>query len=111
MSTGAVQSATDDDQQAMSRLAAPGFGVYMAPESKRPWRVMVAEGGSVVVADGPEIVGMACYLDMELTVPGVATLPIAGVAAVVVSPTHRRRGILRAMLTDLHQRIGATGAP
>ena len=111
MTTWAVRSATDDDQQAMSRLAATGFGVYMAPESKRPWRVMVAEGGSVVVADGPEIVGMACYLDMELTVPGGATLPIAGISAVVVSPTHRRRGILRAMVTDLHRRIGETGAP
>ena len=38
----------------------------------------------------------------ELTVPGLARLPAAAVAAVSVRPTHRRRGILRQMVAADH---------
>ncbi|PXA69810.1 GNAT family N-acetyltransferase [Cryobacterium arcticum] len=37
--------------------------------------------------------------EMGLTVPGGATLPSYAISSVTVSPTHRRRGIARAMLT------------
>jgi predicted acetyltransferase len=106
-----VRSATEDDQSAMSRLAAVCFGAYTDSESSPPWQVMVADEGSVVVEDGAEIVGMARYLDMELTVPGGAVLPTAGLSAVAVAPTHRRRGLLRAMYTELHDRIARAHYP
>ena len=38
--------------------------------------------------------------------PGGAVLPMAGVSGVAVSPTHRRRGVLRAMFAELHGRMG-----
>lgn len=95
----------------MSRLAATCFGAYTEPESQPPWKAMVAENGSLVVADGAEIIGMARYLDMEMTVPGGAVLPTAGVSAVAVAPTHRRRGVLRDMYVELHQRIASAGYP
>src|SRR4029078_4303769 len=38
---------------------------------------------------------------MELTVPGGASVPLAGVSAVAVFPTHTRRGILRSMMTAM----------
>lgn len=72
---------------------------------------MVADGGSVVVCDGSEIVGMACYLDLEMTVPGGAVVPTAGLSAVAVAPTHRRRGVLRAMYDELHDRIAGADYP
>ena len=37
--------------------------------------------------------------EMGLTVPGGVTLPSYAISSVTVSPTHRRRGIARAMLT------------
>lgn len=89
----------------MSRVIATGFGAYMNPDSKRPWQTMVADHGSVIAEDDAEIVGAACYLDLELTVPGGTVLPAAGVSAVAVAPTHRRRGVLRAMYDELHTRI------
>jgi predicted acetyltransferase len=53
------------------------------------------------------IVGGAGAFPFELSVPG-GSLPCAGVTAVGVHPTHRRRGILRAMmdtqLRDVHER-------
>ncbi|MFL5959960.1 MAG: GNAT family N-acetyltransferase [Gaiellaceae bacterium] len=54
-----------------------------------------------------EIVGGAGVFPFELSVPG-GSLPCAGVTAVGVHPTHRRRGVLRAMmdrqLRDVHER-------
>ena len=41
----------------------------------------------------------------ELTVPGGQRLPAAAVSAVTVLPTHRRRGILRAMVAAEHEAI------
>ena len=54
-----------------------------------------------------QIVGGAGAFPFELSVPG-GSLPCAGVTAVGVHPTHRRRGVLRSMmdaqLRDVHER-------
>jgi predicted acetyltransferase len=54
-----------------------------------------------------QIVGGAGAFPFELSVPG-GSLPCAGVTAVGVQPTHRRRGVLRSMmdtqLRDVHER-------
>jgi predicted acetyltransferase len=47
--------------------------------------------------DGDRAVGTAAAFDFTMTVPGGA-LPVAGVTAVGVLATHRRRGILRQMM-------------
>lgn len=95
----------------MARLDATCFGHVVHPSAAAAWRTMIPEGGAVIVADGPDVVGQALYMDMRLTVPGGAELPIAGLSWVAVAPTHRRRGLLRAMLTVTHDRIGAAGYP
>ena len=66
---------------------------------------------TVLACDGRDVVGMAHYLDLRLTVPGGAVLPMAGVTIVGVAPTHRRRGILRTMYTELHNRIADARYP
>ncbi|HET7572025.1 MAG TPA: GNAT family N-acetyltransferase [Gaiellaceae bacterium] len=57
--------------------------------------------------DGDGIVGGAGAFPFDLSVPG-GSLPCAGVTVVGVHPTHRRRGVLRAMmdaqLRDVHER-------
>lgn len=54
-----------------------------------------------------QVVGGAGALPFELSVPG-GSVPCAGVTAVGVHPTHRRRGVLRSMmdtqLRDVHER-------
>ncbi|MGW5049854.1 GNAT family N-acetyltransferase [Actinokineospora sp. NPDC004072] len=59
--------------------------------------------------DADRIVGGAAIFSRVMAVPGAA-LPIARVSWVGVSPTHRRRGILTAMmrrqLTELHETGG-----
>jgi predicted acetyltransferase len=48
--------------------------------------------------DGDRIVGTGGAYSMDLTLPGLTTIPIGGLTAIAVLPTHRRRGILRSMI-------------
>jgi predicted acetyltransferase len=58
--------------------------------------------------DEDRIVGGAAAVTYRMTVPGGAQVPTAGVTAVGVLPTHRRRGVstalMRAQLDDIHER-------
>jgi predicted acetyltransferase len=60
----------------------------------------------VAVEDGMIVGGAGAYL-FDTTVPGGARVPTAGVMAVGVLPTHRRRGILRGLMRkeidDIHE--------
>ncbi|HUK69354.1 MAG TPA: GNAT family N-acetyltransferase [Streptosporangiaceae bacterium] len=62
---------------------------------------------SLAAFDGAVIAGSACVFSIRLGVPG-AVLPAAGVSGVSVLPPHRRRGILRSLMTrqlaDIHDR-------
>ena len=72
------------------------LGTILPPE-----RVLVA-------LDGGEIVGGAGAYLFDTTVPGGAQVATAGVMAVGVLPTHRRRGaltaLMRSQLADAHER-------
>ena len=62
----------------------------------------------LAAVDGDAIVGGAGAYLFETTVPGGAQVPTAGVMAVGVLPTHRRRGALTALmrkqLADAHEK-------
>ena len=68
------------------------------------------EGGRTWAAvDDGQICGTFRSWPTELTVPGLACLPAAGVSAVTVLPTHRRRGVLRSMTATEHAAIRESG--
>ena len=68
------------------------------------------EGGRTWAAvDDGQICGTFRSWPTELTVPGLACLPAAGVSAVTVLPTHRRRGVLRSMVATEHAAIREHG--
>ena len=48
--------------------------------------------------DGDEVVGTLVSLDLRLTVPGRAQIPLDGISAVTVAATHRRQGLARRMM-------------
>ena len=95
----------------MSLLGAASFGGFLHPDSLAAWRTQMPTDSTVVACDGRDIVGMAHYLDLQMTVPGGVAVPVAGVTWVAVAPTHRRRGVLRALYTELHQRIADARYP
>jgi predicted acetyltransferase len=88
-----------------------GIGQYFGarPDEQRLQRfskVLDIERMHAALEDG-EIVGGGGAFSFDLSVPG-GTLPCAGVTVVGVYPTHRRRGVLRALmdaqLRDVHER-------
>jgi predicted acetyltransferase len=59
--------------------------------------------------DGGRVCGTFRSWPTELTVPGGGRLPVAAVTGVTVLPTHRRRGILTALMTAGHAAIRERG--
>lgn len=106
-----VRSAEEADWPAMALVAATCFGVWQPPEAAEAWRSMMPPDSAVVACDGSDVVGTAVFLDLCVTVPGGAVLPMAGVSWVAVLPTHRRRGALRKMFEELHVRMAAKRYP
>jgi predicted acetyltransferase len=83
------------------------FGRLVSEEdAERMARVLPPERVHAAFDDGVAVGGAGAYL-FDLTVPG-GSVPTAGVVAVGVMPTHRRRGILselmRRQLEDTHER-------
>jgi predicted acetyltransferase len=106
-----LRDVAEDDWPKVALLTATSFGGTWHPETFAAWRTLMPPRSSVVVGNGDDVVGMVHYLDLKLTVPGGAVLPAAGITWVGVAPTHRRRGLLRAMYTELHQRLAEAGYP
>jgi len=48
--------------------------------------------------DGTSVVGTLASLDLQLTVPGPVQIPLTGISAITVAPTHRRQGVARRMM-------------
>ncbi len=55
------------------------------------------------------LVGVAGSFPLTLTVPGGTRIDVPGVTWVSVAPSHRRLGVLRKMLGELHSRYHAEG--
>ena len=75
------------------------FGVIPSAEAIERSKAGFEIDRSLAVFDGGMLVGTAGAISTELTLPGLTTLPVAAVAFVSVSPTHRRRGFLRRMMS------------
>ncbi|GAA2295919.1 GNAT family N-acetyltransferase [Streptomyces kunmingensis] len=61
--------------------------------------------------DGEELVGFAAAHPFTVSVPGGGELSCPGLTFVSVAPTHRRRGVLSGMVSELFARCARQGAP
>lgn len=98
-------TANRDDVDELCELDGRNFGfrfdgdsIERIRDSFELSRFVVARDSSV---DGRPMVGAAGNFGLELTLPGPAVLPMAGVTWVSVSTTHRRRGIAARMMAWL----------
>jgi predicted acetyltransferase len=82
------------------------------PQEDRAQRVLrfLAPGRMHAAWDGGEAIGGAGAFSLELSVPG-GRLPAAGVTVVGVMPTHRRRGVLTALMRAQLDDVRARGEP
>lgn len=73
-------------------------GVAEAPEERDLWRDLTECERSIGAWDGETCVGTAGAFSFRMSVPGGALVDTAGVTMVGVAATHRRRGLLTAMM-------------
>jgi predicted acetyltransferase len=97
--------------EALLHLDGRAFGITYADDEIEDLRQLLELDRLLVAVDGPELVGAAGAWTFELTVPGGATLPTAGVTWVSVSGTHRRRGILRQLMARQLDDVVERGDP
>src|SRR5205823_1786307 len=80
------------------RTEAAAFGAHVTDEEIDVAGRAFEPDRSLAVFDNGRIVATAGALSFELTLPGLTSVPVAGVSYVGVLPTHRRRGVLRSMM-------------
>jgi predicted acetyltransferase len=103
--TYVLRRVTEDEFPGWARAIANSYAEDLTDEQVAAERATTELDRTLGAFDGSEPVGGTAAFTRQLAVPG-AVLPVAGITWVGVAPTHRRRGILTAMmrrqLDDLH---------
>jgi predicted acetyltransferase len=106
MNTFPIRPVTGAEWPDFARVAEEAFNLTTPPPLLERYRAVTEFDRTLGVFDRGEIVGSAGVVSFTMTLPG-GPAPVAGVTAVAVLPSHRRRGILSALmrrqLDDLHE--------
>ena len=106
-----IRTPTVDDLDAMFRRDEEAFGGAFTDEQRTTWRGLLDLDRFHIACDGTSLVGLAGSHELELTLPGGATVPMAGTTWVSVAPTHRRQGLLRRLMDAVHADADQRGEP
>ncbi|WP_030766548.1 MULTISPECIES: GNAT family N-acetyltransferase [unclassified Streptomyces] len=79
-------------------------------EVREKHHALLASCDRIGAYDGTALAGFMAAHDFRLSVPG-ADLPCPGLTFVGVAPTHRRRGVLTALMDEMLRRTAAAGSP
>lgn len=104
-----IRPITDDEVEALCDAVVRGFGDDSDKEFPDRVRRSMPLDRTLAAFDGPDIVGTFGEYPLQVTVPGGAQLDMAGTTFVTVRSTHRRRGLLRAMMTQHLETIASRG--
>jgi predicted acetyltransferase len=103
---------TADELPAFLVAESAGFGeVPIEPWILEENRSVIELDRTLVAHDDGRIIATTAVFSMGMTVPGGASLPVAGVSSVTVAATHRRRGILKQMMQRQLDDVAARGEP
>ncbi|MCX5215276.1 GNAT family N-acetyltransferase [Kitasatospora sp. NBC_00240] len=107
-----IRSTTDEDLEVFVDTAYTAFARF--PESPAQgselwWAALEMDRGVLAVTADGRPVGTAAAYSFELTLPGEVLVPAAGVTAVGVLPSHRRRGLLSSMMRHQLAELRARG--
>jgi predicted acetyltransferase len=96
-----IRAVGDDEAErlAFARAVSRHFFEDEPDDELRLWLPVLEDTRSFVATDGDRVVGNWGAFQVDLSVPGGTLLPCSGVTAVGVSQTHRRRGLLRNLMT------------
>jgi predicted acetyltransferase len=109
-----LRRATPDDLPAMALADGRAFGSHYSDEALADVRAEIDLDRYLLACDDSageeEIVGITGSYALDVTLPGGTVVAAPGVSWVSVAVTHRRRGILRALLTEQHRDFLADGS-
>ena len=106
-----IRTATEQDWPKITLLNEICFVTPQTEEFTAHWKQLVSGAPPIIALDEDSVVGATMDIPMTVTVPGGEGVPAAGVTAVTVAPTHRRRGLLRALYAEHHARIRTSSVP
>lgn len=101
-----LRQVTDDNFTEWRKAVRQGFGEHVHPDDiarLRNQRVEIDRLVAAVDSRSGRIVGTGGADSYSLTVPGGAAVPMAGVAYVTTSVTHRRQGAFSGMMALIHE--------
>jgi predicted acetyltransferase len=101
---------TEEERIPFVRAISQGFG-NITRDDENEWGLDIDLARTLAVFDEDEIVGTAGAYTFAITVPGGAQVPTAGVSVVTVRSTHRRRGLLVAMMDRQLDDVAERGEP
>ena len=93
-----IRALREDEIDDALRANAAWFGAGASAEDMAAERKVIEPDRYFVATDGDQIVAGAGAVTFQLTVPGGVTVPCAGLTSVGTLPTHRRRGLGRALM-------------
>jgi predicted acetyltransferase len=104
-----IRPITPEQGDEFSAVMAAAFGETFSEEELADHDRWFEYDRSIAAFDGDRMVGTGGAFSMDLTLPGLTTIPIGGLTAISVLPTHRRRGILRSMIAYHFQEVEDRG--
>src|ERR687885_174225 len=105
-----IRPATADEAEPFFRAIGTAFHGGFHADDLAMFRSLFEPERSLAAYEDGRIVGTTGIYTRELTIPG-AIMSIAGVTLVGVLPTHRRRGVLTALMRRQLDDVRAAGEP
>ncbi len=104
-----VRHAQVADMPAVHLADGRAFGEHQAPATIAIFDTLMSADDHVLAFDGDTVVGVTARMALRMTLPGGAQVDAAGISAVSVAATHRRRGVLRQIFTTQHRELLDSG--
>lgn len=106
-----IRAPREEEFPAIIALSALAFGEEVPPEDEAVYRRTFPFDRALCAYESGKMVAVSALLSLELTLPGGAALPAAGVTWISTLPTHRRRGLLRSLMAAQFMDIAERGEP
>jgi predicted acetyltransferase len=104
-----IRPITPDELPAFIRVDGAAYSSPQTDEEIESARGSFEFDRSLAAIEDGRFIGSAGAMSFDLTLPGYATTPVAGVTWVAVLPTHRRRGVLTALMRRQLEDVRARG--